>query len=533
MKDDKKISELTQVIITLTAKIDELLAKISEKDALIEYYEQQLLLSKRRQFGVSSEKTVINEEESQQLVTPLMEATETNESETTEEVEEISYRRKKRKGKREEDLSGLPVERVDHEIPEEERACPECGKTMRDIGVNVRRELKIVPAQVVVVEHATHAYVCDECDDTKEKAVIIKAEAPKSLIGRSLASPSLVAYIALQKYVFGMPLYRIEKGFKYDDVIVTRQTMANWVIMCVERYLYAMYTLMIRYLLEESSLHADETTVQVLHEPKRDAKTRSYEWVYRTSGYAKHPVVIYDYKETRHQEHPVKFLKYFKGYLHTDGYQAYHNLPPDITIVGCWAHARRPWENMLKAIPENKRKGSDAETGVLYMKRLFDLERVFKELTPEERYQQRLKKSKPIADAFFKWAESLQPLPKSLLGKAVNYALAQRQYLENVFLDGRLELSNNRCERSVKPFVMGRKAWLFCNTPSGAIASSVMYSIAETAKENGLHPFHYVKYLLESLPNATTKDIEAFLPWSDSLPDYCYAPKRPPNQSDE
>jgi hypothetical protein len=178
---------------------------------------------------------------------------------------------------------------------------------------------------------------------------------------------------------------------------------------------------------------------------------------------------------------------------------------------------------LWKTIPEEKRKGSDAEVGLQYINALFKLEREYakQKLTPDQCYDARLEKSKPIADAFFAWAENLGALPKSQLGKAVGYVLNQRKYLENVFLDGNLELSNNRGERSVKPFVMGRKAWLFSNTPDGAEASSVMYSIIETAKENGLHPFQYVKFLLEVLPNATSESIDCFLPWSDSLPDYC------------
>jgi hypothetical protein len=278
-------------------------------------------------------------------------------------------------------------------------------------------------------------------------------------------------------------------------------------------------------LLEEMYLHADETTVQVLHEPNRRAQTKSFEWVYRTSQGASQKIVIYEYKETREQKHPQEFLKDFKGYLHTDGYQAYHNLPDGITIVGCWAHVRRKFENLWKIIPIQKREGSDADTGLKYIGVLFDLERKFAKLSTEERFNKRLEKSKPISDAFFLWAENLSALPKSQLGQAIHYALSQRKYLENIFLDGNLELSNNRCERSVKPFVMGRKAWLFSNTPEGAEASSVMYSIIETAKENGLHPFQYVKYLLESLPYATSDSINKFLPWSDSLPAWCFAPK--------
>ena len=178
-------------------------------------------------------------------------------------------------------------------------------------------------------------------------------------------------------------------------------------------------------------------------------------------------------------------------------------------------------------MPKDTRDNSDAARALKFIDVLFDFEREFADLSPEERYKKRLEKSKPVAEAFFAWVSTLNALPKSLLGKAVTYSLSQREYLMNVFLDGRLELSNNRCERSVKPFVMGRKTWLFCNTPAGADASSVMFSIMETAKENGLKPYEYIKYLLEKLPTAKTSELEKFLPWSESLPDYCRMPVKP------
>jgi len=494
---------------------------IAKLEALVKYYEKQLFNAKRRQFGTSSERT-----EGQLSLFDNIEAP-SPPSPPEPETEEITYKRKKQKGKREEDISNLPVVRIDYELPEDERNCPECNTPMHDIGVNVSRHIEIIPAKAILKEHAVHSYACPntECEEKIGKTTIVKAKAPESLIKGSLASPSLVAHIAYQKYSNGMPLYRLEKGFWYDGVNISRQNMANWVIKCVNDYLLAIHLALIRYLLREGVLHADETVVQVLRELGRAAQSKSYEWVYRTSGCAKHKIVIYDYKETRRQEHPREFLKDFKGYLHTDGYQAYHNLPDGIVVVGCWAHARRPWEQMYKSLPKDKREGTDAERGLAYINTLFDLERKFKELSPEERYKQRLEKSKPIAEAFYTWINLLPALPKSPLGEAVNYAISQRKYLENVFLDGRLELSNNRCERSVKPFVMGRKAWLFSNTPDGAKASSVMYSIIETAKENGLHPFHYVKFLLETLPtlpNTAIDNIEKLLPWSDSLPDECY-----------
>jgi hypothetical protein len=224
---------------------------------------------------------------------------------------------------------------------------------------------------------------------------------------------------------------------------------------------------------------------------------------------------------TRSGEHPKAFLKDFKGFPHTDGYQVYHGLPPDIIVVGCFAHVRRKFEDLLKKTPKAKRKGSNAEKGVAYINALFKLEREIADLSPEERLKKRLEKGKPISDAFFAWAKGLGALPKTPLGEAVHYAISQRPYLENIYLDGRTEISNNRCERAVKPFVMGRKAWLFLNTPSGAAASSVMYSIMETAKENGLHPFRYMEFLLETLPNAKSSDLESLLPWSGTLPERC------------
>ena len=494
---------------------DALNIKIAKLEALVKWYENQLLCAKRRQYGSSSEKTSMD---SRQL--GLFCETETAPP-PERESEEITSRRGKRIGKREKDLDGLQVERLDYELPESERICPQCGDTMRGIGVDARRELKLIPARVIVLEHAAHTYACRRCGNNGNMVPFVKAKAPNALLSGSLASPSLVAHIAAQKYSNAMPLYRLENGFRYEGVNISRQTMSNWVVKCSEVYLEPVYELFKKYLLKEAVLHADETTVQVLREPGRAPQTKSYEWVYRTSGCAGHKIVVYEYKETRKQEHPRAFLKDFKGFLHTDGYPVYHNLPPGITIVGCWSHVRRNYESILKNTPKDKEKDSNAQTGVAYINALFMLEHEFAALTPRERLQKRLEKSKPIADAFFQWAANLGALPKSPLGDAVRYTLSQRIFLENVFLDGRTEISNNRCERSVKPFVMGRKAWLFSNTPAGARASSVMYSIIETAKENGLNPCRYLEFLLETLPSSTTSQLDSFLPWSDTLPQRC------------
>jgi transposase len=516
-----QVSEMEQKIQSLERLVANQAAQIAKMEILIRYYEEQFKLAQRRRFGSSSQQSP-NQLRFENFFNEAEDQADPSLPEPT--YEEVTYKRKKRVGKRKEDLSGLPVERVDYELPESERVCPECGEPMRDIGVTIRDELEIVPAQVIHKEHAVHAYACANCEKHNDHTPVLKAEAPTPLISGSLASPSAVAHIATQKYMNGMPLYRQGKGLLYDNVDLSRQTMANWLVYCAQNYLSAIYALMIAFLLKADILHADETTVQVLHEPGRSAQAQSYEWLYRTSGCAEHPVVIYEYQETRKQEHPKAFLKDFKGYLHTDGYPAYHNLPLNITVVGCWFHARQYWENLYKTLPAGKRDGSNAERGLVYINLLFLFEDEFRDLEPEERYKKRLEFSKPVSDEFFAWAGSLNALPKSLLGEAVHYALAQRTYLENVYLDGRLELSNNRAERSIKPFVQGRKQWLFSNTPNGAESSSIIYSIIETAKENHLHPFQYVKYLLEMLPNAKTNDLDSLLPWSANLPDCCRAP---------
>jgi transposase len=527
METMTQTTEMEQKIQSLEILVANQAAQIAKLEILIQYYEEQFKLAQRRRFGSSSEqspkqlslfKDMFNEAEDQ--ADPLL-------AEPT--CEEITYTRKKRVGKKKDDLSGLPVERVDYEMSESERVCPECGDLMRDIGVTIRDEIEIIPAKVVHKEHAVHAYACEKCEKTSDHTPMAKAEAPAPLMNGSLASPSAVAHIAVQKYVNGVPLYRTERGLTYDGVVLSRQTMANWLIYCAQNYLAAIYSLLITFLLKETVLHADETTVQVLHEPDRAPQTKSFEWLYRTSGCSKHPIVIYEYKETRKQDHPKAFLKDFKGYLHTDGYQAYHNLPPDIIVVGCWFHARSYWENLYKTIPADKRDGSNAERGLVYINLLFAFEDEFSNLEPDEKHEKRLKYSKPVSDEFFAWVKTLNALPKSLLGEAVHYALSQRPYLENVYLDGRLELSNNRAERSIKPFVQGRKQWLFSNTPNGAESSSIIYSVIETAKENRLRPFQYIKYLLEMLPKTRSSELESLLPWSEALPDSCRVPLKESN----
>jgi transposase len=307
--------------------------------------------------------------------------------------------------------------------------------------------------------------------------------------------------------------------------------MANWMVEVSDRWLTSIYDRMHEHLIKQSILHADETTCQVLHESGRAATSKSYLWLYRT-GQDGPGIVLYDCQTTRASKHPTRFLTGFKGYLHVDGYPGYNDLP-NVILVGCWAHARRKFDEAIKALPAEKRNTDVvAKEGLKFCNQLFAIEKDIKELSDEKRLEARLKRSRPVVDEFYAWLKYQKPrvLPKSAFGKAVSYCLNQRERLETFLLDGRLELDNNRSERSIKPFVIGRKNWLFANTPKGAKASATIYSIVETAKENGLDPFAYLKYLFEELPNVDIRDvsvIDKFLPWSSDLPAGCRVDKQP------
>jgi transposase len=267
----------------------------------------------------------------------------------------------------------------------------------------------------------------------------------------------------------------------------------------------------------------------VLHEDGKNAQSKSYMWLYRTSGEAKHQIVLYDYQPNRKAENPEKFLMDFKGCLHADGYDGYHRLPDSITVVGCWAHARRKFDELLQTIPKDKRELSDAFKGIQYCDKLFYYEKQFALLSPEDRLKERKRLSKPLMDELYTWLGTLREPPKSLMGKAIYYAHSQRKYLERYLLDGRLEISNNRAERTIRPFVMGRKNWLFSNTPNGARASAIYYSLIESAKENGLNPFEYLSWIFANAPNLgkpgyITKT-EGFLPGSAAIPEWVFSPK--------
>lgn len=488
---------------------------------------EQLRLATHKRFKPSSERS-----DSDQLRLNLFNEAEAESDQAAAEesaseeydTETITYeRRKKQPGHREAMIEQLPVERVEYRLSEEELACPRCGNVRHEMSTEIRRELKHIPARTVVVEHVQYIYGCRPCEKNEIETPVAKAQMPRPAFPGSLASPSMVAHIMVKKYEERAPLYQQEMWFARQGLELSRQTMANWVVLGATRWLSVVYERLHEELLTRRYLHADETTVQVLHEPGRAADAKSYMWLYR-SGRDGPAIVLYDYQESRSKEHPKAFLQGFTGYLHVDGYSGYHDVK-NVKLVGCFAHARRKFDEALKALPAaDQKKPTAARVGLEYCNQLFKIERGLKDATAEERHAGRQKQSRPVLDAFSTWLQeqSTKITPQSTLGKAITYCLNQWDKLITFLEDGNLELDNNRSERSIKPFVLGRKNFLFSNTPRGARASAITYSLVETAKENGLIPRLYLEYLFERLPNIELDDRDALtelLPWSSSLPD--------------
>lgn len=357
----------------------------------------------------------------------------------------------------------------------------------------------------------------------------VKADMPEPVIKGGFASPDSIAHIVTQKFMMASPLYRQEQEWKQNGILLSRQTMSNWIIKASEDWLEPIYQAMKQKLCRHKVLHADETVLQVLNEPGKPAESKSYMWLFRTSGEAKHQIVLYEYQPDRKHIHPEVFLKDFSGYIHTDGYEGYHKLPENIIVVGCLAHLRRKFFEALKALPKNNQAGSTAAKGMEFCDKLFYLEKQFASLSPENRHKERELKSKPLMSEFFNWVDQMNALQNTLLGKAAFYAKSQRKYLERFLLDGRLEISNNRAERSIKPFVIGRKNWLFSNTPKGAKSSAIYYSLIVTAMENGLNPFRYLTWIFTNAPNfgkpGYVETFEDLLPGSEKIPSTVYVPK--------
>ena len=475
---------------------------------------EQFLLARRRMFGSSSEQSPLQGhlfDEAESLAETSTEAQDIAPipSEPTEPVEKAKPR-----GKR----APLPTElaRVDvmHDVPEADRTCP-CGTPMLVIGQDVSEQLDIVPMQVRVLRHIRLRYGC-----AASVHAPITAALPAQPLPKSNASADFLAMLLTVKFVDGLPLTRFGKVLGRHGVPVPVQTLARWVIGS-SNLLQSLHNVMRDTLLEGTVLHIDETMVQVLKEKDKTPSSHSYMWV-QAGGPPGRPVVIFDYDPGRGEEVPIRLLQGYQGYLMTDGYGGYNKIArtKGIERLVCFAHARRRFVEAFKVQPKGKRGRADEALAMIG--KLYGIERDYKSGTDAARLLARQQQSIPVLAALQTWMLKTLPTvtPKSALGTALSYMHDFWPMLMRYIERGDLPIDNNFAENAIRPFVIGRKAWLFSDTVAGANASAIIYSLVETAKANGLEPYSWLRRVLRDLPTAkTVEDVEALLPWNLQLTD--------------
>ena len=484
---------LQEMVLSLQSQVKNLTA---EKQHLIE----QFRLAQQQRFGVSSEGhpaqgDLFNEAEVELDVVE-------EETSTTTVAKKKPVRKKL--------PTDLPREVIVHDI--EDKICACCGNELHQMGDERSEKLEFIPAQVKVIEHVRLKYSCRTCEQTGTSTRIQIAPVPPSPIPKGFATATLLSQIITSKYQYALPLYRQESLFKQYGIELSRKTMADWMLKCADLF-KPLYARLQEILLQQEVIQADETTLKVINEDK----VKSYMWLYctGTDSPSKSPIpniVLYDYQSGRAGQCAIDYLDGFTGYLQVDGYAGYEKT--SATLVGCWAHARRKFIEAQTAQP--KGKTGKADMALSMIQKLYRLEISLKDKSAQEKYQLRQEKAKPLLEKFYQWLAKANVVTKSVLGKAIGYCQNQWHKLIRYIEDGNLTIDNNRAERAVKPFVIGRKNWLFSNTANGAKASAMLYSIIETAKANGLIPFDYIAHCLEQLSREPS-DIDSLLPWNMKL----------------
>jgi transposase len=504
----QNVAELQQEIEQLKAEVTAHDSQIIHLKSYIEQLEQALILSRVQRFGPSSEKDaakqilLFNEAEAS------ADSLDGDAAADDSEVLNIAGHSRRKRGRKPLPES-LPRVYVIHDLPEADKVCAVHGVALEVAGEKTSEQLDIVPATVQVLRHIRKQYTCPCCDNG-----MVTAQKPTDPIPKSNASPGTLAAIGVYKYVDGLPLYRQVEMLRRIGIDLDRGTMANWMIkggVLVQ----PLINLLRDQLLSESIVHLDETPVQVLKEPGKSAQSQSYMWVQASTSGAKAPVILFDYDTSRSGSVPKRLLPDYSGAIMVDGYDGYDAVcrQGQVDRLGCWAHARRKF---VEAGKVGKSKSTKSDYALKLIGILYKIERDIKDLSPEARYRQRLDRAKPIIDKLHEWLVKTRPTvpPKLALGQALQYLHNQWPRLIRYLEDGAYPIDNNRVENAIRPFVIGRKGWLFSTSVDGAKASANLYSLVETAKANGLNPYAYLKQVFTDLPNTeTVEEIEALLPW--------------------
>ena len=460
---------------------------------------------------------------------------------TAEEVLPPKPRRKKTKGQRETDLKDFPEEVLEpYSISEEELDAFYGRGNWKRMPDETYKRLRHEPESWTVEVHTVQVYVGTDGEHQDE---FLRGNRPKDLLKNSIVTPSLLASILNVKYVNSAPLYRVEQEFSRNGVNISRQTMANWIIKSAHKYFAPFWERLKQELLKLHVTQADETPTQVLNDD-RSPGSQSYMWIHRSGEFYKEsPIVIYEYQKGRDHRLPLEFYRDYKGILVTDGLSQYHLVDkklPDVTNANCWAHARRDYADAVKAA--DKKDPAVVKRSVAYqaLSRIaltYKLEEALKDLTPQERLQERQTSIKPLVEEYFAWVkqqlkENAVP-PKSKTAEGLRYSVNQEEYLKVFLTDGEIPIDNSASERAIRTFCIGKKNWLFHDSVKGAEASAIIYSISETAKLNDLRPYFYFRHLLTELPkycdnegNIDPAALDDLLPWSEKLPDECRKPRR-------
>jgi len=500
LRQQQQLETQSHQIDTQSSRID---AQADELRILREY----IRLLKHHRFGRRSEKGC----DEQVRLFNEAELGEEGPEEVVEETPVAAHTRQKR-GRRSLPAS-IPRVEILHDLPEDQKRCGDDGTPLERIGEEVSEQLEFIPAKLRVLRHVRPKYACPTC-----RTGVHTAPMPPQPIPKSLASPTLLAHIAVSKYADGLPLYRQEAMFRRLGIDLPRASLANWMVKIGE-LVQPLVNLLRDDLLSSGFVQCDETRYQVLKEPGKAATSQSYLWVQHAPDTG---IVLYDYDASRSAEVPKRLFASFEGFLQTDGYEGYGaiGLEPGVVHVGCWAHARRKFDEALKAQRSGTKRNrslreSKALQGLAFIQRLYQLERQMKEQPPDARHRIRKERSRPVMERLRAWLDDAIPRvpPQSLTGKALAYLDGQWPKLVRVLDDGRIPLDTNGVENAIRPFVVGRKNWLFADTVRGAEASANLYSVIETAKRTGLEPFAYLRHVLHALPRVTTLDeVEALLP---------------------
>lgn len=487
----------------------ELHNQLTQRGERIETLQEQLRLAIAQRFGKSSEKTDPNQRELFNEAELLAEQAEPDLE--VEELDDDSDKPKKKKSGRKGLSPDLPRERVEHLLSDEERA-----GAVETFFTKVKEELHIEPARACVREHWQEKAVFEKNGERQ----IVAAQRPKPPLGKCIASAELLAWIIVAKYTDGLPLYRLERILKRGSAEITRTAMAHWMIRLAEQ-LQPLMKVMHAQQMQADYLQGDETRIQVHKEPGKDPTSQKQMWVLR-GGPPDTPIIAFHYDPSRASAVVRRLLEDFIGrFFQCDGYSAYNKPCAEKKLVqlGCWDHARRRFKDAEKALPKKRKATGPAKctVGLSLINKLYVIERKIKDLPLDEKYEQRQKLSVPALAKLHDWLQrNVDKVPAdSETGKAIRYTLNQWDKLKSYTDNGALHISNVLAENAIRPFVIGRKNWLFADTPKGAHASACFYSLVETAKANGVEPYVYLKHVIGNIANAeTVEDLEALLPWN-------------------